>query len=232
MIRGLYTGASGMSAQQVRLDAISNNLANVDTDGYKRDVAVHKAFAELLLRRTNDDGVTLNPFGSGDMAPVIGKIGTGVENNEIFTEFEQGALKQTENDFDLAMDGKGFFAIQTPYGGALHPLGRLRARQGRLSRDQGRLPRPRRKRPHRGKGEQLQSGQGRQRLRKQELPGRPLPPRLPRGEYLGGPQEARHPEDRRFPERPLHRQAGRRASGAPPTCPATRRSSRRARGPR
>jgi flagellar basal-body rod protein FlgF len=105
-----------MSAQQVRLDAISNNLANVDTDGYKRDVAVHKAFAELLLRRTNDDGVTLNPFGSGDMAPVVGKIGTGVENNELFTEFEQGALKATDNDFDLAMDGKGFFAIQTPAG--------------------------------------------------------------------------------------------------------------------
>jgi len=105
-----------MSAQQVRLDAISNNLANVDTDGFKRDVAVHKAFAELLLRRTNDDGVTLNPFGSGDLAPIIGKIGTGVENNELYTEFEQGALKQTDNDFDLAMDGKGFFAVQTPYG--------------------------------------------------------------------------------------------------------------------
>jgi flagellar basal-body rod protein FlgG len=105
-----------MNAQQIRLDAISNNLANVDTEGYKRDVAVHKAFAELLLRRTNDDGVSLNPFGSGDSAPVIGKIGTGVENNEIFTEQEQGALKQTENDFDLAMDGKGFFTVQTPYG--------------------------------------------------------------------------------------------------------------------
>jgi flagellar basal-body rod protein FlgG len=116
VIRGLFTGASGMSAQQVRLDAISNNLANVDTDGYKRDVAVHKAFAELLLRRTNDDGVTLNPFGSGDMAPIVGKIGTGVENNELYTEFEQGALKETDNDFDLAMDGKGFFAIRTPYG--------------------------------------------------------------------------------------------------------------------
>jgi len=105
-----------MSAQQIRLDAISNNLANVDTDGYKRDVAVHKAFAELLLRRTDDDGLTLNPFGSGDSAPVIGKIGTGVETNEIYTELEQGALKATENGFDLAMDGKGFFAIQTPYG--------------------------------------------------------------------------------------------------------------------
>jgi flagellar basal-body rod protein FlgF len=116
VIRGLYTGASGMSAQQVRLDAISNNLANVDTDGYKRDVAIHKSFAQLLLRRIDDDGVTQNPFGSADVAPVIGKVGTGVETNELFTELEQGALKQTDNDFDLAMDGSGYFAISTPYG--------------------------------------------------------------------------------------------------------------------
>jgi flagellar basal-body rod protein FlgF len=105
-----------MNAQQVRLDAISNNLANVDTDGYKRDVSVHKAFAALLLRRIDDDGVTLNPFGSADVAPVVGKVGTGVETNELYTEYEQGALKQTQNDFDLAMDGSGFFAVQTPYG--------------------------------------------------------------------------------------------------------------------
>jgi len=116
LIRGLYTGASGMAAQQVKLDAISNNLANLDTDGYKRDVTVHKAFAELLLRRMNDDGVIKNPFGSSDMAPVIGKLGTGVETNELFTEFEQGSLKQTDNDCDLAMDGEGFLCVQTPYG--------------------------------------------------------------------------------------------------------------------
>lgn len=116
MIRGLYTGASGMNAQQIKLDAISNNLANVDTNGYKRDISVHKAFAQLLLRRFDDDGVALNPFGSGDSAPVVGKLGTGVETNELFTEFEQGAFKQTENDFDLALEGEGFFCIETPDG--------------------------------------------------------------------------------------------------------------------
>jgi len=105
-----------MAAQQVKLDAISNNLANLDTDGYKRDVTVHKAFAELLLRRMNDDGVIKNPFGSSDMAPVVGKLGTGVETNELYTEFEQGSLKQTDNDCDLAMDGEGFLCVQTPYG--------------------------------------------------------------------------------------------------------------------
>jgi flagellar basal-body rod protein FlgF len=116
MIRGWYTGASGMAAQQIRLDAIANNLANVDTDGYKKDIAVHKAFPELLLRRMNDDGVYLQPFGSSDLAPVVGKVGLGVEMNELFTEFSQGAMKETESDFDLALDGQGFLSVSTPYG--------------------------------------------------------------------------------------------------------------------
>ncbi len=116
MIRGWYTGASGMTAQQYRLDAVSNNLANVDVDGYKKDIAVHKAFPELLLRRLNDDGVYQNPFGSADEAPIVGKLGTGVELNELFTSFEQGSLKETESDFDIALDGKGFLSVATPYG--------------------------------------------------------------------------------------------------------------------
>ncbi|MDR2184468.1 MAG: flagellar basal-body rod protein FlgF [Treponema sp.] len=116
MIRSWYTGASGMRAQQWRLDAVANNLANVDQDGYKRDLAVHKAFPELLIRRMDDDGVYRHPFGSGDAAPVIGKLGTGVELNELFTDFEQGALKETQSDFDLALDGKGFFTVATPWG--------------------------------------------------------------------------------------------------------------------
>ena len=94
MIRGWYTGASGMQAQQNRLDVIANNLANVDTTSFKREVAVSKNFSELLLRRVNDDGVLKNPFGSQDVAPIVGKLGLGVETNEIFTEFEQGSLRR------------------------------------------------------------------------------------------------------------------------------------------
>jgi flagellar basal-body rod protein FlgG len=116
VIRGWYTGASGMRAQQWRLDAVANNLANADVDGYKKDVTVHKAFPELLMRRMSDDGVYRHPFGSGDAAPVIGKLGTGVEVNELFTIFQQGALKETQSDFDLALDGKGFFTVATPWG--------------------------------------------------------------------------------------------------------------------
>ena len=116
MIRGWYTGASGMRAQQWRLDAVANNLANVATDGYKRDVAAFKAFPEMLIRRQDDDGVYKHPFGSADAAPIVGKMGTGVELNELYTNFDQGAFKETSSDFDIALDGNGFFAVSTPWG--------------------------------------------------------------------------------------------------------------------
>ena len=126
MIRGLYTGASGMVAQMYRMDALANNIANVDTTGYKNDIAVEKAYPEMLLRRMNDNGVRTIPLsgtpprlGSFDVAPVIGKLGTGVELNELYTDFAQGALKQTQNPFDFALQGKGFFVVQTPYGNRL-----------------------------------------------------------------------------------------------------------------
>jgi len=116
MVRGLYTGASGMTAQMHRMDALSNNLANVDTTGYKKDQAVHKAFPEMMMRRMNDNGLYKFPLGSFDTAPVVGKLGTGVEMNESFTIFSQGSLKESGNPFDLALEGEGFFAIDTPKG--------------------------------------------------------------------------------------------------------------------
>jgi flagellar basal-body rod protein FlgF len=116
VVRGIYTGASGMVAQMHRMDAISNNLANVDLVGYKRDESVSKAFPQMLIRRLNDDGVYRFPFGSAETAPVVGTIGTGVEYNESYTVFSQGAMKETGNDFDLALDGKGFYVIEAPQG--------------------------------------------------------------------------------------------------------------------
>lgn len=118
MIRGWYTGASGMNAQQNRLDAISNNLANVDTAGYKRDITVSKSFSELLIRRTNFDGVykIQNGMGSADAAPIIGKLGVGVETNENYTDFSQGSFKITNTKTDTALNGKGFYAVETPLG--------------------------------------------------------------------------------------------------------------------
>ncbi|MBN1899566.1 MAG: flagellar basal-body rod protein FlgF [Spirochaetes bacterium] len=116
MIRGLYTGASGMLSQSLRMDAVSNNLANVDKTGYKKDITIFKAFPEMLLRRINDDGVTKFPLGSYDKMPIVGRLGTGVEVNELYTDHNQGSLKQTDNPFDLAIEGKGFFTIETERG--------------------------------------------------------------------------------------------------------------------
>ncbi|NIZ18467.1 flagellar hook-basal body protein [Entomospira culicis] len=122
MVRGLYIGASGMQANEHRLDVVANNLANVDLTGYKKDVSILKAFPELLIQRVNDNGRVTLPIGSYDSAPIVGKLGMGVEYNETYTLFEQGSFKQTENAFDLALGNNedtlamGFFVIETPYG--------------------------------------------------------------------------------------------------------------------
>ena len=116
MVRGIYTGASGMLAQDAKMDAIANNLANVDKTAYKKDIAIFKSFPEMLIRRINESGLGETPAGSYDAAPIVGKLGTGVELNEVFTDFEQGSLQRTENNFDLALDGKGFFTVMTERG--------------------------------------------------------------------------------------------------------------------
>ncbi|HNX23785.1 MAG TPA: flagellar basal-body rod protein FlgF [Spirochaetota bacterium] len=116
MVRGIYTGASGMLAQDAKMDAIANNLANVDKTAYKKDIAIFKSFPEMLIRRINESGLGITPAGSYDTAPYVGKLGTGVELNEVFTDFEQGSLQRTENNFDLALEGKGFFTVMTERG--------------------------------------------------------------------------------------------------------------------
>ncbi|NPV38241.1 Flagellar basal-body rod protein FlgF [Brevinematales bacterium NS] len=116
MVRSIFTGASGMMVTMEEMNTVANNLANVNTDGYKRETSVTKAFPEMLIRRINDDGVVKFPLGSYDLAPVVGKLGTGVEFNESYIRFEQGSLLETENDFDLALEGDGFFTVMTEQG--------------------------------------------------------------------------------------------------------------------
>lgn len=106
MIRGIYTAASGMLAESTRTDTIANNLANVNTAGYKKDVAVTKDFASMLIYRIND----------GAAAPSIGTLGVGTMVDEIATIHSTGMMRQTGNALDLAIDGNGYFAIETPAG--------------------------------------------------------------------------------------------------------------------
>lgn len=106
MIRGIYTAASGMIAETTRADTIANNLANGNTAGYKKDLAISKDFANVLIQRIND----------GPEPQMIGGMGVGTMIDEIATIQTTGAMHTTGNALDFAVDGRGFFAIQTPAG--------------------------------------------------------------------------------------------------------------------
>ncbi len=117
MIAGIYTSASGMIAYQTQMDVVANNLANVSTTGFKKDEAVFTAFPSWVIHRVNDNIV---PMGSGalDLRPAIGVRGGGVQvmDNNVIPRFDQGSLQGTDNPFDLAIEGSGFFSVQTPQG--------------------------------------------------------------------------------------------------------------------
>ena len=109
MIRALWTGAAGMIAQQDAVDTISNNLANVNTIGYKKETVEFKTllYSKLQTKTTDNNG---NP------KPVIGQVGAGVRTASITSRYTQGILKETGNTFDFALDGSGFFQVQMPDG--------------------------------------------------------------------------------------------------------------------
>ncbi len=106
MIRGIYTAASGMVAESLRNDVIANNMANVNTTGYKRDVTLTKDFGNLLMKRVDD----------GQNPSDIGSMGSGVLVDGIATIHEAGQLQPTGNPLDLAIRGNGYFTVQTPNG--------------------------------------------------------------------------------------------------------------------
>lgn len=138
MLRGIYTASTGMIMNQNRMDVVSNNLANVDKTGFKEDEAIFKAFPEMLLHRTREDGLGWVPTGSFDLAPITGKLGSGVEFSESFTRFDQGAAKHTSNPTDLMLDDRGrenpsFFVVLTEKGERLTRSGSfVLDRQGNL----------------------------------------------------------------------------------------------------
>lgn len=109
MLRSLWTGASGMIAQQTNVDTISNNLANVNTVGYKKETV---EFRSLLYQKLQTETTDNN----GDPKPVIGQVGSGVRTGAITSRFKQGNLNATENPTDLAIEGEGFFSVQMPGG--------------------------------------------------------------------------------------------------------------------
>jgi flagellar basal-body rod protein FlgG len=109
MMRSLYTAASGMIAQQYNMDTISNNLANVDTQGFKSNQA---RFQDLVYQTIQAPG---NPVGPS-IVPVGQQVGLGVNVGDSEKVFTQGSLVQTSNNLDVAVEGDGFFQITMPDG--------------------------------------------------------------------------------------------------------------------
>jgi flagellar basal-body rod protein FlgG len=110
MMRALYSAATGMESQQLNLDVISNNLANVSTTGFKKSKA---EFQDLLYQNVRAAGADQ---GNGTQLPTGAQIGQGsrlVATSQVFTE---GELTQTGEQLDVAIQGDGFFQVQMPDG--------------------------------------------------------------------------------------------------------------------
>jgi len=105
MVKGLYTAWTGMVNQQNRMDVLTNNLANSATVGFKKEGATSQAFDDVLAYKIKDSS-------DPDLARKIGKMSLGVKIGENYTDYSQGAFKVTDNTFDLALSGEGFFACE------------------------------------------------------------------------------------------------------------------------
>jgi len=110
MIRSLWIAKTGMEGQQIKLDAISNNLANVGTNGYKRGGVV---FEDLMYQTLRQPGAASSEQST---LPTGLQVGLGVRAAASTRNFSQGAMQQTSSPLDVAISGPGFFQIQMPDG--------------------------------------------------------------------------------------------------------------------
>jgi len=110
-MRSLAIAATGMLAQQTNVEVISNNLANMSTTGYKRRRAEFQDLIYQNLRRVGSQSSD-----TGSVLPSGAQVGLGVRTAAIYRITEQGNMQQTENRFDLAIRGNGFFQITMPSG--------------------------------------------------------------------------------------------------------------------
>ena len=106
MLKGLYTGYSGMINEQHRMDTLTNNLANAATTGYKKDGSTSQSFDTLMALKIKDGSEFVNNVKK------IGLANPGVKIGENYTNYEQGGFRQTGNTYDLALSGNGFFTIE------------------------------------------------------------------------------------------------------------------------
>ena len=111
-MRSLNTAATGMQAQQLNVEVISNNIANMNTTGFKRQRA---EFQDLLYTNIERMGTTSSD--GGTIVPTGVQVGVGVRAGAVYRIAEQGNVLQTGNPYDIAVEGEGYFIIQRPDGG-------------------------------------------------------------------------------------------------------------------
>jgi flagellar basal-body rod protein FlgG len=114
-MRALYIAATGMSAQQTRVEVISNNLANMSTTGYK---ARQAEFADLHYQQFARAG-TISAQ-DGTVLPTGVQLGLGVRPSAVTLQLKQGSLSQTGGDLDMAIEGQGFFEVTLPSGASAY----------------------------------------------------------------------------------------------------------------
>ena len=110
-MRSLSVAATGMMAQQLHVEVISNNIANMTTTGYKRRRA---EFQDLLYQ--NQRRIGSSSSAEGTVVPAGVQLGLGVKTAAVYRIHEQGELINTENSFDLAIQGDGYFVVELPNG--------------------------------------------------------------------------------------------------------------------
>ncbi|MDX8390312.1 MAG: flagellar basal-body rod protein FlgG [Mariprofundaceae bacterium] len=111
MMRSLWTASTGMTAQSLNVDVISNNLANINTAGFKRGRA---NFQDLMYQQVKTPGAEASA--AGTQLPTGIQIGLGVRAAGVQSIFTEGSFQQTENPLDLAIEGRGFFQVLLPDG--------------------------------------------------------------------------------------------------------------------
>lgn len=109
MIRSLYLSGTNMIVQRRRMDVVSNNIANVETAGFKSDKLLSRSFADMMLSRVGDPAIL-------SQRNTVGPLNTGSHIDEVITNFDQGSMMETGRAGDVGLATEGFFVINTADG--------------------------------------------------------------------------------------------------------------------
>lgn len=127
LVKGIYSAASGMMLQLAKQDVVANNIANSNTNSFKRQLAVSSAYPVMQISRLE-----------GNRAEALGILGSGALLGGIYTDFSSGSMIQTGNEADLALAAEVFFVVETPQGERFTRNGSFKVNfDGLLSTNQG-----------------------------------------------------------------------------------------------